>query len=758
MTSGVRQNWVQAVLTNVKPDHTPEVKRDTEDSKILAQDGCRQARYRSCDPPEATNQQPPQQQAHEQCKMEQGPTDVPRGLPYLEEEEEPEEGLTMCDQRPLVTGEKRLQRINHDLHVELETQRRSQDEAQQAQLLVTGNATAIAGVQLEKDRQRFQERLEEWESHITSLQSQLQQSEDQRREAERALLKLQQYVQGYQDARTEADRLRQHLQEVTVCLHSNEEAQAKKEVRLQKHLVLLQESQDRERRSLASSLDQAECLSLDLQERLERAEQQVQCLGQDPSWTRKIQDAQQQLQAELVCTVAAVQKLQEEREQLRCHCQELENQLGEVDADVSRLQNRLKTEETDYYNLEHSYERVNEDLHLALGKVDEREGELQDIREGYERLLDCKEQELKIQECKEEHGRLQALCHKQDLVLMDEQKSFSQELSQHQEKNTVLREQLEDIKQKRKVAEAGNEQLLENIQNTENVHKESIQKLEKEFQEKIKELQHIHEEEMKQLVSCYSKSSSISDTTTSPPESPEEPSSIERKMGAIHELEREFQTTKEEFGSQMWDKDHTLTVRKAYQADFEKLKASCDQGVLVMEEMYRQLVEDLKQQHQREVAELLQEKDKLLKEETAATIAAIVVVKRAHREELKRSRRSQHVLENGDIAQLHAEHENEIQALRKELEVLSAQHAHRCVENSKMSQELERERQALSKCQKQIQEHRSREGMCQRGVSTAPPVKLTNQESSSKSRDLHEMESLKEGLSVQERRKLFESL
>jgi len=40
-----------------------------------------------------------------------------------------------------------------------------------------------------------------------------------------------------------------------------------------------------------------------------------------------------------------------------------------------------------------------------------------------------------------------------------------------------------------------------------------------------------------------------------------------------------------------------------------------------MEEMYRQLVEDLKQKHQREVAELLKEKDELLKEETAATMA-----------------------------------------------------------------------------------------------------------------------------------------
>lgn len=40
-----------------------------------------------------------------------------------------------------------------------------------------------------------------------------------------------------------------------------------------------------------------------------------------------------------------------------------------------------------------------------------------------------------------------------------------------------------------------------------------------------------------------------------------------------------------------------------------------------MEETHRQLIGDLKQQHQKEVAALLKEKDQLLQEETAATVA-----------------------------------------------------------------------------------------------------------------------------------------
>lgn len=39
-----------------------------------------------------------------------------------------------------------------------------------------------------------------------------------------------------------------------------------------------------------------------------------------------------------------------------------------------------------------------------------------------------------------------------------------------------------------------------------------------------------------------------------------------------------------------------------------------------MEEMHRKLMNDLQQQHQKEVAALLKEKDQQLKEETAATV------------------------------------------------------------------------------------------------------------------------------------------
>ncbi|XP_015246587.1 PREDICTED: myosin-9-like [Cyprinodon variegatus] len=277
---------------------------------------------------------------------------------------------------------------------EAELRRRVDLLAQQAQLLVTGDATALAQMHLEQDRQRFLEQQQEWENRVASLKAQLKVSEEKRKETESQVIQLQQELQSQQGLQKEAEQLQKNLQEMSAQLRAYEEAQAEKEARLQKHLLLLQASQERERRSLAASLDQAEQHSQDLQDKLERAEQQLESLTKTKTWTKQIEEAQQQLQEELASTLSAVQHLQEEREQLHHRCQELQSQLSEADREVGRLQGRLKTEETHYYDLEHSYERVCEELQVALGKMQQWESETEEIREGYERLLDRKEQEL----------------------------------------------------------------------------------------------------------------------------------------------------------------------------------------------------------------------------------------------------------------------------------------------------------------------------------------------------------------------------
>ncbi|XP_028267996.1 trichohyalin [Parambassis ranga] len=1009
----------------------------------------------------------------------------------------------------------RLQKINRDLRFELEAQKRSQEEAkeaelrrrvdllaQQAQLLVTGDATALAQAHLEQDRRQFQDQRMEWEHCVASLKSQLAISEEQRKDTESHLAQLQQELQSLQNLQKEAEGLQKHLQELTSQIRANEEAEAQKEARLQKHLALLQASQERERRSLAASLAQAEQHSQDLQERLDRAEQQVESLNKTQTWTREIEEAQRELQEELARTVSAVQQLQDERNQLDQRCQELQNQLSEADKEVSRLQGRLKTDETHYYNLEHSYERVCEELQVALGKVQQREADIQDIREGYERLLDRKEQELSevllkmevlgnsleetevklnevlnkqqtsepkeiggvlqehtrtrsrsidslyqfapgddperfisviqfletklyvteeklrdltqrleerqshiscqdphlcsqltesrataqhlslllhshakqsqrfaqetesrcrmlvgrfqvalniVQACRERlhatpvdipnferqlatvaaclrHGEkdaerqknesynaikvegkvlkltntqppagdmetclkrelfivekmvsvlqsqdalsrlssvrrhgsedvtprykylifqretlktddrdesleslicrvcaeaelihsalklqtqevqlrradladishpelapyeeeeeevqadgtgsegagpdvkkvetekepewlqrllsrlqrratfLRQLCQEisgdnsegcrnhgedpaldlnymqeqaklvylSDRLYLDLEEEFQQNkeaalskepdsdeqeaLCELQKDNSMLREELERTEQKIISVETVNQRLLEDIQKIEDYHDEQTQKLETEFQEKIRKLQQIHEEEMKHLHAFYSKEKQTKQTCT------EAPSVSDMYSLSDHTVTE--RKTKEDFRTRTAGGD-AATMREAYQKDLEKMKACCDEEFSAMEEKHRRLIEDLQQQHQKEMSELLKEKNQLLQEETAATMAAIVAMRRAHKQELEKSKQSQSIRERADLTELHTEYEKEIQLLHKELEVLSLQHTEKCLENTQLLQELQDERKTMMQCHKENQE------------------------------------------------------
>ncbi|XP_034567847.1 nuclear mitotic apparatus protein 1-like [Notolabrus celidotus] len=1053
----------------------------------------------------------------------------------------------------------RLQKMNLDLRSELEALKRSQEEtreaelrqrvdllAQQAQLLVTGDATALAQAHLEQDRRQFQEQRVEWERCVASLKSQLSAAEEQRGEAESRFTQLQQEVQGYHSLQEDAEHLQKNLQDMKSQLQANEEAQAQKETRLQKHLLLLKASQERERRSLAASLAQEEQHSQDLQQRLEQAEEQVGSLSKTQTWTREIETAQQQLQEELTCTVSAVRKLQEERKQLERRCEELQSQLSDADGEVSRLQSRLKTDETHYYNLEHSYERACEELQVALGKVKHKETDTADIREGYERLLDRKEQELTeillkmevlgnsleetevklnemmkvctcstsgapqqqntdptvdsgsgavehaqtrsesshpcavtatddqerfmsviqaletklyvteeklrdimqrleeqqghtscqdphlcsqltrsranaqhlslllhsqakqsqrfaqgtenrcrmllgrfqvalniIQACREklqanpiniteferqlasaaaclqqgekdaekqvhesrhagrgedkilndeasagserkppeedvesvgkclmrelfvtekmvsvlqsqrglihsvpreteggfaqryrnivsqrialkldrtqsgrteyenteplestihrvcaeaeliytafrlqqqnesgtitqsqgaEHQRkgladinppelapyegrgseaaagesddsdvrkveaekeadwlqrliprlqrraeclnqlcqetsdgdaaegsmdvkmenapaadlnrmqehakmiyllerlsldyehqteeleekLQALRKEEDVILKNEQEALNHNLCQLQEDNSALRDELERAELKIISVETGNQRLLENMQEIEDYHEERINKLEAEFQEKITELQHIHEEEMKYLHCYYTKSCLFKEKQTRT--CTDAPAVTECASSSPDQTVTK-KRSREELGEQAMGADAA-----ELRGDHEILEAPCDGSFTALEEMHRQLVGDLQQQHEQEVAALLKEKDHLLQEETASTMAAIVAMRRAHKQELERSRRAQHIKESADITQLQMEYDKELQVLQKELDVLSVQHTQKCLESAQLNKELQEERQSSVQYQRENQE------------------------------------------------------
>nr|XP_021405522.1 myosin phosphatase Rho-interacting protein isoform X4 [Lonchura striata domestica] len=365
-------------------------------------------------------------------------------------------------------------------------------------------------------------------------------------------------------------------------------------------------------------------------------------------------------------------------------------------------------------------------------------------------------------------------------------------------------------------------------QNMEQYHLEQMQTLEEKFQAKIKELQVIHGEELQALQDHYSQNLQRLQETldeyqrqhpeASPTVAPgagdtwaageaggtgqdpgSDPDSMHGLRERIQELEAQMNVMRDELENKHLE-GNASTLREKYQKDFENLKATCERGFAAMEETHQKKIEDLQRQHQRELEKLREEKDRLLAEETAATISAIEAMKNAHREELERelekSQRSQISSVNADIEALRRQYLEELQSVQRELEVLSEQYSQKCLENAHLAQALEAERQALRQCQRENQElnahnqelnnrlaaeiTRLRTLLTGEGGGEAAGSPLTQgkdayelevllrvkeseiqylkQEISSLKDELQTaLRSLKEGLTVQERLKLFES-
>ncbi|XP_033840629.1 early endosome antigen 1 isoform X2 [Periophthalmus magnuspinnatus] len=243
-------------------------------------------------------------------------------------------------------------------------------------------------------------------------------------------------------------------------------------------------------------------------------------------------------------------------------------------------------------------------------------------------------------------------------------------------------------------------------------HQSQVKTLEEQFELRICELQQLHKEDLKKLQQqCTEDSRSpygMGGQTGEGQRKGEDHSASEVDSmmvlkDRIQELENQMDSMRDELENKSLDGD-TTSLREKYQRDFESLKATCERGFAAMEETHQKVIEDIQRQHQREISKLMEERERLLAEETAATIAAIEAMKNAHKEELEKTQRSQLSGLNSDIDELRIQYEEELQSIHRELEVLSEQYSQKCLENAHLAQALEAERQALRQCQRENQE------------------------------------------------------
>ncbi|XP_033986626.1 protein outspread isoform X2 [Trematomus bernacchii] len=211
-------------------------------------------------------------------------------------------------------------------------------------------------------------------------------------------------------------------------------------------------------------------------------------------------------------------------------------------------------------------------------------------------------------------------------------------------------------------------------------------------------------EELRSMMSPSNQDKNSADTDRPPHLASAHTSTLKER---IRELVTQVSVMTQEMRRREEQGDNT-TLRLKYEKDLENLKATCERGFAAMEDSHQKVIDELQKKNHRELENLHAEKERLLEEETAATIAAIEAMKNAHRSELEKeldkARKANSNTENADIEEIRRQHEEELCSFQREIEVLSEQYSQKCLENAHLAQALEAERQALRQCQRENQE------------------------------------------------------
>ncbi|XP_023440748.2 LOW QUALITY PROTEIN: myosin phosphatase Rho-interacting protein [Dasypus novemcinctus] len=337
----------------------------------------------------------------------------------------------------------RLHKVNQDLQSELEAQYQRQElVGQQIQALKRsygeakgvirhheteirslqarlGNAAAELAIkeqvlaklkgdlQLEKDKVR--EQLEEWQHSEARLSGQLEVSEQQLKGAEALLLERTQELRGLEvqqalqrDRQKEVQRLQERVAELSRQLGASEQAQQLMEEKLQQNYGLLLESCEKEKQVLLRSLKELEDKASAYEDQLQGHVQQVEALQkerlsaelQGSEAARRLEEQLEAKEASVRQLATHVQGLRDERDLSRQRVQELTERVAVSDGDLAELREKLRGREADFQRLEHAYREVSGRLHSLHARLREKEEELAHIKALHEKALGRREQGL----------------------------------------------------------------------------------------------------------------------------------------------------------------------------------------------------------------------------------------------------------------------------------------------------------------------------------------------------------------------------
>ncbi|CAN8002247.1 unnamed protein product [Ixodes hexagonus] len=176
----------------------------------------------------------------------------------------------------------------------------------------------------------------------------------------------------------------------------------------------------------------------------------------------------------------------------------------------------------------------------------------------------------------------------------------------------------------------------------------------------------------------------------------------EERIGSLRELYQQ----KLSQGQEAVDEE---AVRQRCRPEMEQLKRLCERGLAALEASHGRQVAQLEERHRAELERVRADRDRVLAQETQATLAALNAMQRAHQEELHREicnfkEDYAHRMKYGREAAecLQREHREELEQIHGEILSLSEQFSLKCLEKASLEERLQLASQQLHEANFQV--------------------------------------------------------
>ncbi|EEC10714.1 P116 Rho-interacting protein, putative [Ixodes scapularis] len=146
---------------------------------------------------------------------------------------------------------------------------------------------------------------------------------------------------------------------------------------------------------------------------------------------------------------------------------------------------------------------------------------------------------------------------------------------------------------------------------------------------------------------------------------------------------------------------------QAARRQLQRLQRLCERGLAALEASHGRQVAQLEERHRAELERVHADRDRVLAQETQATLAALNAMQRAHQEELQREicnlkEGYAHRMKHGAADCLQREHREELEQIHGEILSLSEQFSRQCLEKASLEERLQLASQQLHEANFQV--------------------------------------------------------